>query len=73
MSRVRRASFVVRVVENQVGQVSGIVEQVATGAKEPFTDLEGIGRVIGTMLHGAPASLPEPSRGGPVGSEASGR
>ena len=43
MSQVRRASFVVRVAQSRRGQVSGVIEQVATGAKEAFTDMEAIG------------------------------
>ena len=50
MSRGRRSSFVVRVVEDPQGQVGGVVERVATGAKEMFRDLEAIGRVIRDML-----------------------
>jgi hypothetical protein len=50
MSRVRRSSFVVRVVEDRRGQISGVIERVATGAKEAFTDLEAIGRLISAML-----------------------
>ena len=52
MSRVRRTSFVVRVVEDTSGHVGGIVERVATGAKEAFTDMEAIGHVIKRMLQG---------------------
>ena len=52
MSQVRRASFVVRVVQDRRGQVSGVIEQAATGAKEPFTDMGAIGRVIAAMLQG---------------------
>jgi hypothetical protein len=50
MSGVKRGSFVVRLVEDSRGEVSGVIEQVATGAKEAFTGLEAIGRVIGQML-----------------------
>jgi hypothetical protein len=50
MSGGRRASFVVRAVEDGRGQVSGVVERVATGAKEAFTGVEAIGRVIVGML-----------------------
>ncbi len=32
------------------GRVSGVIERVATGAKEAFTGKEAIGRVIGRML-----------------------
>jgi hypothetical protein len=50
MSRSSRASFVVRVVEDRHGQVGGVVERVATGAKETFRDLDALGRVIREML-----------------------
>ena len=68
MSVIRRASFVVRAVQDERGEVSGVVERVATGAKEAFTGLEAIGLVIVKMLHGASA-LPS---GGPSSSPASG-
>ena len=52
--RVERVSFVVRVVQERPGEVSGVIERVATGAKEPFTGVEAIGAVIARMLgHGA--------------------
>jgi hypothetical protein len=52
MSRGKRASFVVRTVQDPRGEVSGIVERVATGAKEAFTGMEAIGQVIARMLQG---------------------
>jgi hypothetical protein len=48
-----RTSFVVRVVRDRRGEVSGIIERVATGAKETFTGMEAIGGVIVRMLQGA--------------------
>ncbi len=53
MTQVRRASFVVRVVQGRGGQVSGVIERVATGAKEAFSGMEAVGRVITLMLQGA--------------------
>jgi len=50
MGQDKRASFVIRVVQDRRGQVSGIVELVATGAKEAFTGLDAIARVISRML-----------------------
>ena len=50
MNRGTRASFVVRVVEDRRGQFGGVIERVATGAKEAFSDLEAIGGVIREML-----------------------
>jgi hypothetical protein len=52
MSRGKRASFVVRTVQDPRGRVSGIIERVATGAKEAFTGMEAIGQVIARMLQG---------------------
>jgi hypothetical protein len=65
MSRGRRSSFVVRVVEDRRGRVSGVIERVATGAKVPFGDLEAIGHMIRGMLRDAgpdPRFGPAPRR-----------
>src|SRR5262245_33929553 len=72
MSRLRRASFVVRVVEDPRGRVSGVIERVATGAKEAFTEMEVIGQVILKMLQRdhLPPSPPAPP---PMGSGTDGR
>ena len=51
MSEGRHASFVIRVVQDGRGQISGVIERVATGAKEAFTSKEVIGQ-----------PLPEPRR-----------
>ena len=50
MNSLRRASFVVRVVQNGRGEVQGVIECVATGGKEAFTSVEAIGEVIARML-----------------------
>ena len=50
MTQGARASFVVRVVQNGRGQISGVIERVATGGKEAFTDIDAIGRIILKML-----------------------
>ena len=50
MSEERHASFVIRVVQDRQGQISGVIERVATGAKEAFTSKEVIGGVIARML-----------------------
>jgi hypothetical protein len=52
MSQGRRASFVVRVVQGRRTEVSGVIERVATGAKEVFRGVEAIGPVIMAMLRG---------------------
>lgn len=54
----RRASFVVRVVEHGPGCVNGVIERVATGAKEPFSGVEVIGPVIQRMLRREPFCRP---------------
>ena len=68
MSGVKRASFVVRVVQNGQGQVSGVIERVATGAKEAFTGMEAIGRGIMGMLQNA-RTLPRAGSGTPLARE----
>ena len=68
MSGVKRASFVVRVVQNRQGQVSGVIERVATGAKEAFTGTETIGRGIMGMLQNA-RTLPRAGSGTPLARE----
>jgi hypothetical protein len=50
MSRPRSGSFVVRATQDGRGQVSGVIERVATGAKEAFKGTKAIGRVIAQML-----------------------
>lgn len=66
MSRVRRVSFVVRVVQHRRGEVSGVIEQVATGAKEAFSGMEAIGLAIVGMLDSPAARAGATSpRGGP--------
>ena len=52
MSPGRGASFVVRAVREQDGRITGVIEQVATGAKEAFASAEAIGRLIAQMLKG---------------------
>ena len=64
MSEERHASFVIRVVEDRQGQISGVIERVATGAKEAFASKEVIGAVIARMLQREKA-LPRPNLGPP--------
>ena len=49
-SQDRRATFVVRAVQDGRGEVHGVIERVSTGAKETFTGVEAMGRVIAGML-----------------------
>jgi hypothetical protein len=67
MSADTRASFVVRVVRDRKGRISGVVERVTTGAKEPFSDTAAIGALILEMFGRESAPLP---RGGPGPDEA---
>jgi hypothetical protein len=69
MSRDRSASFVVRAVQDGRGQVTGVIERVATGAKEAFTGMEAIGRVIVQMLQ-REGVQPQGARATPVGEDA---
>ena len=48
-----RASFVVRVLQRPPDEVRGVIEHVATGAKEAFAGIETIGHVIARMLRAA--------------------
>ncbi len=68
MSQVRRASFVVRVAQSRRGEVSGVIERAATGAKEAFTGMHAIGQVILRMLEAertvpGAGPWPPPARG----------
>jgi hypothetical protein len=72
MRQTTRASFVVRVARDRDGRLTGVVERVATGAKELFSGAETIGAVIGRMLerpglrarrsHAGPPAQPRPRR-----------
>jgi hypothetical protein len=66
MSRIRRTSFIVRVVEDGRGSVSGVIERVATGVKEAFRGMEAIGEVIHRMLR-RENTTPEASADTPAG------
>ncbi|HET6317636.1 MAG TPA: hypothetical protein VFG86_14335 [Chloroflexota bacterium] len=57
-----RSSFVVRVVQDRDGRLTGVIERVATGAKQPFTGEDEIGGVIGRMLRGARPTRAAPKR-----------
>jgi hypothetical protein len=63
MGDITRASFVVRVVQDAQGQVSGVIERVATGAKEAFSGMEAIGELIDRMLQSAASDEREPGDG----------
>lgn len=43
-------SFVVRLIRNDAGAVSGVVERVKTGEKERFDGVDGVCRVIARMI-----------------------
>jgi hypothetical protein len=64
MNRVKRVSFVVRVIQDRRGAVCGVIERVATGAKEAFTGTEAIGQAITRMLP-SERNLPRAGAGPP--------
>ena len=45
-------TFIVRIVVDEGGAISGVVEQVRTGRKEPIHATEDISRVIAVMVAG---------------------
>jgi hypothetical protein len=57
-TQATRASFVVRVVRDRRGTIRGVIERVATGAKEAFQGVEAIGPVIARMVEYEDASTP---------------
>jgi len=61
-SRGGPRSFIVRVSRDASGEIRGIIELVATGAKETFTSIDAVGRVIARMLH----DLGETDKAGPA-------
>jgi hypothetical protein len=46
----RRNSFIVRVEQDDTGNVRGVIERVGTGEKEPFRHLDAIGDLIARMV-----------------------
>jgi hypothetical protein len=56
----RRSTFVVRIDQDDGGDVTGVIERVRTGEKEPFRGLESIGGLIARMLEaeGGPPRTP---------------
>jgi hypothetical protein len=64
-TQARRASFVIRVVRDKRDRISGVIERVATGAKEAFKGSEAIGPAIARMVEseGANPGLPARTRG----------
>jgi hypothetical protein len=45
-------TFIVRVFVDEGGAISGVVEQVRTGRKEPIYAIQDISRVIAVMVAG---------------------
>ena len=48
----RPMTFIVRIIVDEGGAISGVVEQVRTGGKEPIHATEDISRVIAVMVAG---------------------
>ena len=70
LNGIRRVSFIVRVALDSQGSLSGVIERVATGAKEAFQGVEAIGPVITRMMQreragpsAAPGTGPDPGEG----------
>jgi hypothetical protein len=59
-ARPRRSSFIVRLDRDDKGAVSGVIERVRTGKKEPFRGFEAIGGVIARMVEAESARPPAP-------------
>ncbi|HKA54926.1 MAG TPA: hypothetical protein VKJ47_14815 [Candidatus Binatia bacterium] len=47
---VSRMTFVVRLAHDQVGRITGVVEQVKTGLKVRVEGLDAVGQAIGEMM-----------------------
>lgn len=45
-----RNVFVVRIVRDEEGKTTGVVEHVRSGAKAQFAEVETVGALIGRML-----------------------
>ena len=43
-------TFVVRLIRDKVGRLTGVVEQVRTGLKVRVEGLDAVGRAIGEMI-----------------------
>jgi hypothetical protein len=63
VTRARSTSFVVRAIQDRHGQLSGVIERVAMGAKEAFTGMDAVGRVIVGMLERECACGGRPAEG----------
>jgi hypothetical protein len=57
---MRRSSFIVRVERGPTGDFTGVIERVATGAKEPFRGFEAIGALIARMVEAENPPPPTP-------------
>lgn len=47
---IRPTTFIVRIVLNEAGKLSGVVERVKTGEKQRFEHLDALSRLIACML-----------------------
>jgi hypothetical protein len=50
------STFIVRILPDEAGGVTGVVEQVRTGRKERIQSVADISRVIAAMVAGEPAA-----------------
>jgi len=47
---LRPTTFIVRILQNEAGKLSGVVERVKTGEKQSFEGLEALGELIAGMM-----------------------
>ena len=45
-----KMTFIIRLTRDQVGRISGVVEQVKPGLKARVVGLDAVGRAIGEMI-----------------------
>ena len=43
-------TFIVRIIVDEGGAISGVVEQVRTGRKEPVRAIEDISRIVAVLV-----------------------
>lgn len=55
-------TFVVKVYPRDGGGLSGLVEHLRTGEKQPFTELAAVAQLLATMIRGSDGPTREVSR-----------
>ena len=57
-------TFVVRLTRDEVGRITGVIEQVKTGRKTRVDDLDAVSRAIGEMIDSPGTDLQTPPETG---------